>query len=52
MAYYGKYEVYRTIGDLKAERQSLQMMIDAAYDENNSALARRGYERLGLFLSG
>ena len=52
MVYFGKYEVYRTIGDLKAERQSLQMMIDAAYDENNSALAGRGYERLGYSYLG
>ncbi len=52
MVFFGKYEVYRAIGDLKAERQSLQMMIDAAYDENNSALAGRGYERLGYSYLG
>ena len=52
MVYYGKYEVYRTIGDLKAERQSLQMMIEAANEENNSALAMRGYERLSYSYLG
>lgn len=52
IAYLEKYDVYRTIGDLKAERQSLQMMIDAAYDEKNSALAGRGYERLGYSYLG
>ncbi len=52
MAYFGKYDVYRTIGDLKAERQSLQMMIESAYNENNSALAGRGYERLGYSYLG
>jgi len=52
MIYGGKYEVYRTIGDLKAERQSLQMMIDAAYDENDSALIERGFERLGYSYLG
>jgi tetratricopeptide (TPR) repeat protein len=52
MVYLGKYDVYRTIGDLKAERQSLQMMIDAASDENNPALVDRGYERLGYSYLG
>jgi tetratricopeptide (TPR) repeat protein len=52
MVYYGKYEVYRTIGDLKSERQSLQMMIDAAYDENDSILIERGFERLGYSYLG
>ena len=35
--YYGQYNVYRTIGDLKGERQNLQLMIDAAYNENDTA---------------
>jgi len=52
MVYLGKYDVYKTIGDLKAERQSLQMMIDAASDENNSALVDRGYGRLGFSYLG
>ncbi len=37
ISYYNQAEVYRRIGDLKGERQSLQQMIDAAYDENDSA---------------
>jgi len=52
VAYYGKYDVYRTIGDLKAERQSLQMMIESAYNEKNLLLAGRGYERLGYSYLG
>lgn len=52
MVYYGKFEVYRAIGDLKAERQSLQMMIEAALEENNPALVDRGFERLGYSYLG
>jgi tetratricopeptide (TPR) repeat protein len=47
MAYYGQHDVYLAIGDLKGERRSLQMLIDAAYNENDTATARRGYQRLG-----
>ena len=47
MAYYGQHDVYLAIGDLKGERRSLQMVIDAAYNENDTAFVRSGYQRLG-----
>jgi len=47
LSYYNQADVYRRIGDLKGERRSFQLMIDAAYEEDNSTLVGRGYERLG-----
>ena len=47
LSYINQAEVYRRIGDLKGERRSIQLMIDAAYEEDNSTLVGRGYERLG-----
>jgi len=52
LSYLNQAEVYRRIGDLKGERRSFQLMIDAAYEEDNSALAGRGYERLGYSYLG
>jgi tetratricopeptide (TPR) repeat protein len=46
-AYYGQHDVYLAIGDLKGERRSLQMAIEAAYNENDTAFVRSGYQRLG-----
>jgi tetratricopeptide (TPR) repeat protein len=51
-AYYGQHDVYLTIGDLKGERRSLQLMIDAAYDENDPVIAKLGYQRLGYSYLG
>jgi len=52
LAYNGQNDVYTEIGDLKGQRQSLQLMIDAAYNENDPVSAQRGYLRLGRSFLG
>jgi tetratricopeptide (TPR) repeat protein len=52
LSYYLQAVVYNRIGDMKGERHSFQQMIDAAYDENDSANISFGYERLGYSFLG
>jgi len=52
MAYYGQSLVYETIGDLKGIRQSLKLMIDAGFAENDSSSAEMGLYKLGSSFLG
>ncbi|HUV01243.1 MAG TPA: histidine kinase [Bacteroidales bacterium] len=46
-SYDGESKIYRKVGDLKGYRQSLQMMIDAAFAENDTSHLEAGFSRLG-----
>lgn len=45
--YEGQVSVYNAIGDMKGYRQSLQNMIDAGIDENDTLTMEKGYFLLG-----
>jgi tetratricopeptide (TPR) repeat protein len=51
-AYQGLADLYNSVGDEKNFRQSLQNMINAAIDENDTLSIERGYYYLGTSLTG